>query len=404
MSEHGLFGRALGLQAPWAVTEVRFDGEVQRLDLRVDFAEGSRFPCPLCGDPGCPIHDTRVRTWRHLDFFQHQAFLTARVPRVACPRCGVHQVGAPWAREGTGFTTSFEVCLLDLARQMPVSGVATETRVHPDSVWRVLRHHVEAALARQDLAGVTAVGLDECSKQKGHQYLTTFCDLDQARVIFVAEGKEAGTVRQFAAHLAAHRGEPAQVTQICCDMAPAFISGTETFLPQAAITFDRYHVMALLNRAVDEVRRAEAREVEGLKATRYLWLKNPEHLTSPQRAALRSVKSLDLKTGRAYHIKLALRRFWDFRYPKVAARYLRRWYFWATHSRLVPVIEAANAIRRHWAGVLAFIRSRITNGIVEGLNSKIKTALKRAYGFKTFENYRIIIYLIAGKLDLPTRC
>ncbi|MGH7409527.1 MAG: ISL3 family transposase [Candidatus Methylomirabilis sp.] len=404
MSEHGLFGRALGLQAPWAVTEVRFDGEVQRLDLRVDFAAGSRFPCPLCGDPGCPIHDTRVRTWRHLDFFQHQAFLTARVPRVTCPRCGVHQVGAPWAREGTGFTTSFEVRLLDLARQMPVSGVATETRVHPDSVWRVLRHHVEAALARQDLAGVTAVGLDECSKQKGHQYLTTFCDLDQARVIFVAEGKEAATVRQFAAHLAAHRGEPAQVTQICCDMAPAFISGTERFLPQAAITFDRYHVMALLNRAVDEVRRAEAREVEGLKATRYLWLKNPEHLTSPQRAALRSVKSLDLKTGRAYHITLALRRFWDFRYPKVAARSLRRWYFWATHSRLVPVIEAANAIRRHWAGVLAFIRSRITNGIVEGLNSKIKTALKRAYGFKTFENYRTIIYLIAGKLDLPTRC
>ena len=260
MSEHGLFGRALGLQAPWAVTEVRFDGEVQRLDLRVDFAEGSRFPCPLCGDPGCPIHDTRVRTWRHLDFFQHQAFLTARVPRVTCPRCGVHQVGAPWAREGTGFTTSFEVRLLDLARQMPVSGVATETLVHPDSVWRVLRHHVEAALARQDLAGVTAVGLDECSKQKGHQYLTTFCDLDQARVIFVAEGKEAETVRQFAAHLAAHRGEPAQVTQICCDMAPAFISGTETFLPQAAITFDRYHVMALLNRAVDEIGRASCRE------------------------------------------------------------------------------------------------------------------------------------------------
>jgi transposase len=404
MPRHELFDLALGLETPWAVTEVRFDVQARRLDLTVDFTQGSRFPCPVCGHAGCPVHDTKRRTWRHLDFFQHQTFLTARVPRVTCADCGVHQVAVPWAREGTGFTSLCETRFLDLARQMPVSGVATEARVHPDSVWRILRYYVEAALARQDLSGVTAVGLDECSKQKGHQYLTTFCDLDHARVVFVTEGKAADTVSRFSAHLAAHRGDPAQVTQVCCDMAPAYISGVETALPQAGITFDRYHVMALVNRAVDEVRRAEAREVEGLKATRYLWLKNPEALTLTQQAAFRAVKQLDLKTGRAYHIKLALRRFWDFRYPKVAARYLRRWYFWATHSRLVPVIEAANAIRRHWAGVLAFIRSRITNGIVEGLNSKIKTALKRAYGFKTFETYRTIIYLIAGKLDLPTRC
>lgn len=187
-------------------------------------------------------------------------------------------------------------------------------------------------------------------------------------------------------------------------MAPAYIRGTETYLPQAAITFDRYHVMALLNQAVDQVRRQEAREVAGLKATRSLWLRNPETLTPGQRTALRSLKGLDLKTARAYHLKLALRRFWTFRYPKVAARYLTRWYCWATHSRLAPVIEAAKTIKRHWDGVLAFIRSRITNGIVEGLTSKLKTALKRAYGFKTFENYRTIIYLIAGKLELPTRC
>jgi len=404
MDERELFGLALGLKAPWAVMEVRFDVEVRRLDLVVDFAEGSRFPCPRCSQEACPVYDTRVRTWRHLDFFQHQTFLTARVPRVACPVCGVHQVVVPWAREGTGFTTLFETFLLDLARQMPVSGVATEARVHPDSVWRVLRHYVEAALAQQDLSGVTAVGLDECSKQKGHQYLTTFCDLDQARVIFVAEGKEAATVQQFADALVAHGGDPAQVTQVCCDMAPAYISGTETFLPNAAITFDRYHVMALLNHAVDEVRRQEAQEVAGLKATRYLWLKNPETLTAGQRTTLRSLKGLDLKTARAYHVKLALRRFWTFRYPKVAERYLQRWYFWATHTRLTPVIEAAKTIKRHWHGVLAFIRSRITNGVVEGLTSKIKTALKRAYGFKTFENYRTIIYLVAGKLELPTRC
>ncbi len=404
MPEHELFGWALGLEAPWGVTEVRFNVEQHRLDLAVDFTEGSRFPCPVCGGAGCPVRDTRSRTWRHLDFFQHQTYLTVRVPRVTCPTCGVHQVVVPWAREGTGFTALFETLLVDLARQMPVSGVAAEARVHPDSVWRVLRHYVDEAVARRDLSGVRTVGLDECSKRKGHQYLTTFCDLDQARVVFVAEGKEAETVAAFAGHLAAHGGTPAQVTQVCCDMAPAYIAGVEAHLPQAAITFDRYHVMAILNRAVDEVRRQEAREVEGLKATRYLWLKNPENLTVRQRAALRTVKRLDLKTARAYHVKLALRRLWAFSYPKVAARYLTRWYFWATHSWLAPIAEAARTIKRHWDGILAFIRSRITNGIVEGLTSKIKTALKRAYGLKTFANYRTIIYLVAGKLELPTRC
>lgn len=199
MPEHELFSRALGLQAPWKVIEVRFDPEARRLDLTVDFAEGSRFVCPRCSRADCPAHDSRVRTWRHLDFFQHQAYLTGRVPRILCPQCGVHQVVVPWAREGTGFTTLFETLLLDLARQMPVSGVAAEARIHPDSVWRVLRHHLEAAVARQDLAGVTAVGLDECSQQKGHQYLTPCCELDQARVVCVAEGKGAETVRQFAA-------------------------------------------------------------------------------------------------------------------------------------------------------------------------------------------------------------
>jgi len=373
MPEHALFALALGLKAPGAVTEVRCDVEARRLDLTADVTEGSRFPCPVCGRAACPVHDTRLRTWRHLDFFQHQMFLTARVPWVRCPRCGVHQVVVPWAREGTGFTTPFETLLLDLARQ--------------------------------DLSGVAAVvDLDECSTQKGHQSLTTFCDLDQAWVVLVAEGKEAATVQQCAAALVAHGGDPAQVTQVCCDLAPAYISRTETFLPKAALTFDRYHVMALLNQAVDEVRRQEAREVAGLKATRYLWLKHPETLTAEQRTALHSLKGLDLKTARAYHVTLVLRRFWAFRYPKVAQRYLKRWYFWATHTRLTPVIQAAKTITRHWNGVLAFIRSRITNGVVEGLTSKIKMALKRAYGFKTFENYWTIIYLVAGKLALPARC
>jgi transposase len=313
-------------------------------------------------------------------------------------------VGVPWAREGTGFTTLVETCLWDLARQLPVSGVATEARVRPDSVWRGLRHSGEAALAQQALTGVTAVGLDEGSKQQGHQYLTTFCDLEQARVIFVAEGQEAAPGQPCADALVAHGGDPAPVPQVCCEMAPASISGTETVLPNAALTVDRDPVLALRNHAGDEVRRQEAQEGAGLKATRSLGLKHPETRTAGQRTTLRALKGLDLKTARAYPVKLALRRFWTVRYSTVAERDRRRWYCWAPHTRVTPGIEAAKPITRHWHGVRAFIRSRITNGGVEGLTSKSKTALTRADGFKPFENDRTIIYLVAGKLELPTRC
>jgi transposase len=168
---------------------------------------------------------------------------------------------------------------------------------------------------------------------------------------------------------------------------------------------DRYHVMVLMNRAVDMVRRSEAKN-KWSRGARFLLLKNPESLTARQSRALERIKSLDVKTSRAYHIKLALRRLWDQPTSEEAERYLKHWYYWATHSRLEPVIEVAKAIKRHWHGVLRFFTSRITSGIVEGLNSKIKTAMKRAYGFKAIEYLRTIIYLVAGKLNFssPTQC
>ena len=403
MNEKDLFGLALGLVSPWHIEKIEFDAERKRLDLFLDFKRGSRFPCPECGEES-PVHDTTERTWRHLDFFQHQAYLTARVPRTNCNKCGVKQVAVSWARPGSGFTLLFEALVLYLAQEMPVSSVAELTKVNQMSIWRILERYVEAAVKAADLSGLKALGIDECSKQKGHDYITTFCDLDKSKVAYVAEGRGSDTLDSFTGHLKDKGLRPEQVEEVCCDMWPAYLSGIEKNLPEAAVTFDRYHVMAKMNKAVDEVRRREAREETLLKETRYLWLKNPESLTKAQRRKLNGVKEQDLKTVRAYHIKLALQRFWEFTYMGAASRYLKKWYFWATHSRLEPVVEVAKLIKRHEEGILRFLKSRITNGIVEGLNSKIKTALKRAYGFKSFEYYRTIIYLVAGKLELPTRC
>ncbi len=403
MNEKDLFGLALGLVSPWYIEKVEFDVEGKRLDLFLDFKRGSHFPCPECGEPS-PIHDTAERTWRHLDFFQHKAYLTARVPRTSCPRCGVKQVAVSWARPGSGFTLLFEALALCLAKEMTVTAVAELTSVNPMSVWRILERYVEEAVKAADLSGMKAVGIDECSKQKGHKYITTFCDLDKSKVVYVAEGRGSDTLEAFAGHLGTKGLAPGQIEEVCCDMWPAYLSGIEENLPEASVTFDRYHVMAKMNKAVDDVRRQEAKEELLLKETRYLWLKNPENLTSKQRLKINSVKEQDLNTVRAYHIKLALQRLWDYKYTAAASKYLKKWYFWATHSRLEPVVEVAKLIRRHEEGILRFLKSRITNGIVEGLNSKIKTALKRAYGFKSFNYYRTIIYLVAGKLSVPTQC
>jgi len=403
MNEKQLFGLALGLMPPWFIEKIEFDPERKRLDLFLEFERGAKFPCPECTDGSpCPVHDTRERTWRHLDFFQHQAFLTAKVPRIQCPTHGTKQVAVPWARAGSGFTLLFEALALLLAGEMPVSGAAKVLGCHADSVWRILRHYVELAIQKADYSKARKIGVDECSREKGHVYLTTFCDLERSRVVFVSPERSTGVFDAFGAFLE-ERGFPqGQVTDLCMDMWEPYRMGAERVFPHAAVTFDRYHVMALMNGAIDAVRRIEVEEARELKHSRYLWLKNPENLTERQKAAMAGLSHTHLRTARAYQIKLVLQDLWKHTKRAAAEQHLRRWYYWATHSRIEQVVAVARAIKRHWQGILQFIESRITTGIVEGLNSKIKTAMKRAYGFKSFEYLRIVIYLVAGKLTLPS--
>ena len=188
------------------------------------------------------------------------------------------------------------------------------------------------------------------------------------------------------------------------DMSPAFISGIESNFENAAITFDRFHVMKLMNEAVDQVRREEQTHNASLKRTRYIWLKNPENLTSKQVKELGSLKDMRLKTSRAYDLKLSLRDFWNIRDPVLAESYLKKWYFWATHSRLTPVIDKAKTFKHHWNGILNYINTRIDNGVLEGINSLIQAAKNSSRGFRSTKNFIITIYLRIGKLhfNLPT--
>lgn len=443
---NAMFGAALGLSAPWRVVSVDFDEQAGRLDLGLDFDRGARFACPEpdCSQGGCAVHDTVDKTWRHLDFFQHRAFLHApRMPRVRCPDHGVHLVDVAWARPGSGFTLLFEVALLTYAKQMPVAPLARMTREHDTRIWRVIEHHVGTARAGLDFSGVTQVGMDETSARRGQDYVSIFMDLAGRRVMFATEGKDAATVAAFAADLETHGGAPTtQIERVCCDMSPAFISGVEAHLatppaPTEAddtaageenaatdndtgdsdetdptestgghrpqIIFDRYHVVAKANEAVDEVRRAEAKSRPELKRSRYAWLKNDANLTAKQREQLAWLTrpSMQLKTTRAARWRDDFNGFYDQTTTEAAEAYLRRWCYGAKRSRLEPVKDFVRLVEAHWDGILAWQQSRLSNGLLEGTNSLVQAAKRRARGYRSKTKMITMIYLIAGKLPLP---
>jgi len=395
-----LFQAALGLSDPWQVTSVEFDRETKRLDLRIDFSKGAMFCCPECDRSGLKAYDTEEKVWRHLDFFWHQAYLTARVPRVRCPEHKVRLVALPWARERSGFTLLFEALVMALVREMPVAAVAGLIGEHDTKVWRVVHHYVDEAVEAQNLERVERVGIDETSSRRGHEYVSVFADLDERRGVFVVEGRDHETVQAFSCFLEMHGGDPAKVSEVSQDMSEAFLKGTLTYLPKAEITFDRYHVKSHLSKAVDEVRREESKHHRELLAnTRYMWLKRPANLTDRQRDLLDELLAQPLATVRAYTLSQQFDSFYELSDPDTAEEYLRRWIAEVDASDLEPLQKFARMLEDHWLGVIRWHHSRVSNGLLEGLNSLIQAAKRRARGYRSNRNFIAMIYLIVGKLN-----
>ena len=405
MKDTELLQLALMLTPPWQVVSCDLDVTLNRVNIDLDFTKGSRFICPKCSKPDCSVHDTEDKTWRHLNFFQHETYLHARVPRTDCPECGVKLVNVPWARPDSGFTLLFEAYIMMMAPSMAVSKIGELVSEHDTRLWRILHHHVKDARSHANYSAVRKIGVDETSSKRGHEYVSVFVDLDESRVIYATEGKDHSTVEKFKTDLCEHQGSPEEVEDVCCDMSPAFIKGVAEYLPNADITFDKFHVLKILNEAVDEVRRQEQKETSDLKNTRYIFLKNPENLTKNQSKLLEEIKlkNRNLKTMRAYQIRLGFQEFWN-QPSDLAEGYLKKWYYWATHSRIEPIKEAAYTIKRHWDGVLKWFQSKINNGILEGINSMIQAAKARARGYRKIDYLITMIYLLNGKLkfNLPT--
>jgi transposase len=401
MESKDLFALALGLPKPWFVRGNELNTEKRLLEISIDFERGGTFACSDCGAAGCKAYDTEERRWRHLNFFQFETILSARVPRVDCSRCGKRLVKVPWAREGSGFTLLFEALVMAMAPHMSVAAMARIVGEHDTRLWRVIHHYVDTARAERDDSNVRQVGIDETSSRRGHDYISLFVDMDVPRVLFATEGRDASTVQQFREDLILHGGDPDAIKEACADMSNAFIKGIGEFLPHAAITFDKFHVTRIIGDAVDKTRRAERAEYPELKGQRYALLRNPETMNDDQLqfASDLLLRKTSMKTARAFHLKLVFQDFYRQR-KALAEAFLEKWCRWASRSRILAMVEASRTIRRHWDGVLRWFKSRITNGLLEGINSLVQAAKARARGYRTSRNLITMVYLIAGKLEL----
>lgn len=396
--QEAIFTAALGVESPWFVESVAFDAAHKRLDIRLDFKRGSKFE--VAGSQ-CPVHDTVEKGWRHLNFFQHECYLHARVPRVNTPDGRTLLVMPPWAGKLNGFTLLFEALLIQLCRHMPVNQVAAMAGVDPRKLWRMLDLYVGAARFAEDYSEVTAIGMDETSIAKGHHYITLFVDLAQRKTIHVAEGKGADTVQSFVEDLRTHGTKPERITDVSCDMSPAFIKGVTENLPNARITFDKFHILKIINEAVDAVRREEAKTNPLLANSRYVFLKNEANLTARQRAKKEEllVSGLNLDAMKALQMRETFQQLYRVFTTWQFVKGLRAWVNSALACGLKPMEAAANMVLRHWDGIVRWKQSQINNGILEGLNSTVQAAKRKARGYK-IQHLITMTYLLTGKLNL----
>lgn len=407
MAHNDVFSLGLGLTPPWRVVDQRLETGKQpnELHLAVAAEPGARFPCPICGRP-CKPHDWKDVAWRHLNFFQHACFVSARVPRTDCPDHGVLRIHVPWARADSGFTLLFEQAALLLIREMPVSAAARIIGVTDQRLWRVLFFYIDQAIGRLDLSGVQAIALDETAAKRGHTYVTVFIDLDAAEkpVLFVTPGKGKEGMTAFRAFLSEHGGEPIRVAEVVCDMSAAFLAAAAENFPQAAVTVDWFHVVQIFTTAVEKVRRAEAHQRAMPKGARWAALKRPEALTEKQRAALAELETGGFATAEAYRAKEMLRwvRVAD---TAQAARWRLTHFLNHIDHRLEqadtvldPVRDAVETVRRHATRIIRRWTSGHSNARLEALNGLFQAARARARGYRNTATFACIIYLIGAPI------
>ena len=337
-----------------------------------------------------------------MNFFQYKTYIHARVPKI---RMGKGKgtsstVRVPWARPGSGFTLLFEAWVLELAKHVPPAAIARIVDEHDTRLWRFINHYVGVARERVDESEVENIGMDETSK-KWHNYITIVVDLDTHNVLYVTDGKDATTIDRYVEDMKAHNGNPDNIKIVTCDMALGFKAATEKNFINSTQVIDKFHVIKNANEAVNDVRKAEAKENSLLNRTQYIWLKNDDNLTEKQKALKISLSKKHLKTSRACSMREELQDIYNTASNREEAEIaLKKLCSWMMHSRLDRMKAFCETIKDHWDSILSYFDHRYTNAILEGTNSVVQKIKERSRGFRNVEYFKTLIYLVCGGLDI----
>ena len=398
------YAQLLGIGSPWEVTNVELKLGEKKVEIELGWQWGAAAKCPECGR-ACSIHDCAPeRTWRHLDTMQFTTLIRARAPRSDCPEHGVKTMQVPWAAPQGRFTLLFECFSVEvLLASASVSQACALLGIGWDTAQEIMRRAVKRGLERRQLEKLKYLGMDEKSFRRGQSYITLLTDLEESRVLDVVEERTAEAASQLWDTLSPEQKQA--VEAVAVDMWEPFVQTIQTQVPEADIVHDKFHVSKYLGEAVDKVRRQEHKELlaegdETLKGTRQLWLYNPQNFSPEQAEEFSALKDLHLKVARAWAAKELFSKFWEYQEEGWARRFFKDWFGWVSRSRLKPVVEVAQMLKRHLENLLTYLRHHITNAVTEGLNSKIQSLKSAARGFRNFQNYRIRILFFCGKLDL----
>jgi transposase len=405
MRDIELYRHLLGLESPWKVARVELSLEQGRVDVWAEHPRGARWACPECGRELSTYDHGEERAWRHLDSCQFLTYLHARPPRVDCPEHGVRQVQLPWAEPMARFTTLFERLAVDVLKECDVLGASRLLRLSWEETWHLMERAVERGLRRKPARITAYIGVDEKSAGKGQDYITVVCDLERGTVEHLADERRQASLDSYFEQLTSEQREAIQA--VAMDMWDPFVTSVREHLADAdgKIVFDRFHIMGHMGKAVDTVRKQEHRTLrsqgdQSLTGSKYLWLYSEENLPDRHRERFAALRDIDLKTGRAWSIKENLRLLWSYRRRAWGHRHWKSWYYWATHSRLPPVIEVARMLKRRLSGVLTYFDHRITNAASESLNSRIQAIRTAARGYRNRAHFKAAIYFHCGGLDL----
>jgi transposase len=360
--------------------------------------------CGVCGRP-CPRYDSYPpRLWRHLALGRTAFWLSYAPHRVECRQHGVRVEQVPWAAHGSHFTREFEEMVAWLAQRMDKSATCRLMGINWRTVGTIVERVVAERLDAQRLEGLYIIGVDELSHRRHHEYVSLVVDHLKSRVVWMGEGKGEQTLHDFFDELGPERTRA--LTHVTQDLSAAFSKAVQQRAPQAVQVFDRFHVQKLANEALDEVRRGEVRQAAGtqgaaaVKKSRWALLKSPWNLDLRQGQKLREVQRLNRRLYRAYLLKESLAQGMDYRQPGRASRHLDRWSQWASRSKLKSFVRLAKTVRKHKKGIVAYTETGLSNGVVEGLNNKIRLVMRRAYGFRNTAALKAMVFLCCGGLVL----